>query len=339
MIERFMIEGKENLGLICRGETDMGSMSFRVSLEDLEKLHISPDFFEKVKLEELENKDIPETVMPLDDKHDYILAKFGLLTKGYILNELESDARFTVQEVTDTHVYYEDNEPDGLYEIREAVVNFSEAESPERIKEDTLWDKKVEEYIDIDKFSEFVFNCIDRTAVQTFFKIALIWEEDTSWDDKDDSELYEPDPYSSEVRHALEEEFGDEWAYEIGSDQLGAVWVERNVVVINVSEIAKTAKEISEEPDEYHTFEEIFQDGFIQTAVHEFRHLIFECNPLAENLEELYPESEREEGEVEEYCRLETDFLVSNKSTNKYIGSIFEKGKAKTAVRKKELER
>jgi hypothetical protein len=327
-----MIQGKKSLGLICRGETDMGSMAFRVSLEDLEKLHISPDFFEKVKLEELENKDIPETVMPLDDKHDYILAKFGLLTRGYILNELESSDRFTVQEVTDTHVYYEDNEPDEPYEVREAVINFSEAESPERIKRDTLWDKKVEEYIDIDKFSEFVFNCIDRNAVQSFSKIALIWEEILPWDERDNRDLYDPEPTSSAVRNTLEKETGDFWAYEIGYGSLGAAWVEQNVVVINVSDIMRTAKELSEREDIYHTFGEIFQDCFIQTAVHEFRHLIFECNPLTEELRELYPENDRKEEEIEEYCKLETDFLVSNKSTNKYVGAIFEKGKARTAV-------
>lgn len=49
---------------------------------------------------------------------------------------------------------------------------------------------------------------------------------------------------------------------------LGITWVERQTVIVNVSELIKISIDIAEDPYEYRTAESIFKEGLLQTIFH-----------------------------------------------------------------------
>lgn len=138
--------------------------------------------------------------------------------------------------------------------------------------------------------AEYLWNNCDRNAFITLNELVVIWDDGG----------YSCDP----ELERLADDYGDEYAKELACDYLGQLWNERNIVVINIGNIVETAKEISEENkdtyDSYFSFENQVLQGFLQTAIHELRHLQMETNIFLP--EEEYPLHLAGEFYVEAYC-------------------------------------
>lgn len=93
---------------------------------------------------------------------------------------------------------------------------------------------------------------------------------------------------------------GDDYGYEcINMDeQIGLMWYEKNIVIVNVGLIQQTSEEMA---DEITPASEHICDGIIMTIVHGMRHLMLRTNFLL--TDEECPIEEESEDAVEEYAR------------------------------------
>jgi hypothetical protein len=97
------------------------------------------------------------------------------------------------------------------------------------------------------------------------------------------------------------------------------------MIIVNVSEILKSATQIANEPEEWHTREYIFAEGLLQTIFHEGRHLFYECNeivPIGEGTN--YPEDGGKECRVEYYGNDMAEVYISEFNTNCIHPKLFE---------------
>lgn len=203
------------------------------------------------------------------------------LTESIIRNavhEFVNDGEVELLEETEKFIEYFDEENN-----YERIYYYPEKIDKEHIRSILLADEKVKEYICIDRLIGFIAYEIDKNALCVCRNIALIWEE------------YDLD-IESDVRKQLYQKTYDEYAFEICDDALGTTWVERQIVVINVSEI----KSVS---DEFHDnlCHRDFCLGVLSTLFHEFRHLVYECNEILEIGTDQYPMEGGREENVEEY--------------------------------------
>ena len=203
------------------------------------------------------------------------------LKELWIKNDIENDTDIEILETNnpDQKAYYvlADN-----YER-----DYWNKVTDKNLESRVLMDSKVQQIIDKNMLTSFLNQHIDENSLMVLNYIAFI---------------YETEEEESEIRENLENIYYDEYAREVGSDTLGMTWVERQVVIINVSNILETSIDISEDTDEYHSAEEIFIQGLCSTIFHECRHLLYECNELidiGDNTE--YPANGGLEDEVEEY--------------------------------------
>lgn len=194
------------------------------------------------------------------------------------VHEFADDGEVELLEETEKSIEYFDEEND-----YKRIYYYPEKINREHIKSILIADEKVKKHICIDKLIDFIVTEIDKNALCVCRNIALIWEE------------YDLD-VESEVRKRLYAETYDEYAFEICDDKLGTTWIERQIVVINVSEI----KAVS---DEFHDdlCHRDFCLGVLSTLFHEFRHLVYECNEILEIDTDQYPWGGGREENVEEY--------------------------------------
>lgn len=159
------------------------------------------------------------------------------------------------------------------------------------IKIRTMYDKDISNLIDIDKLCGFISKYVDENSLVCMKNICFIY----------DNEHIEED--CSSVRDNLYEKYSDEYAYYIcEEDMLGITWVERQTVIVNVSELIKISIDIAEDPYEYRTAESIFKEGLLQTIFHECRHLLYECNDFIDFQNDFnYPLNGGTEEAVEDY--------------------------------------
>lgn len=211
----------------------------------------------------------------------------------WIKNNIESDTDIEILETNnpDQKAYYvlaDDYERDYWNKVTD-----------KKLESRVLMDSKVQQIIDKNMLTSFLNQHIDENSLMVLNHIAFI---------------YETEEEESEIRENLENVYFDEYAREIGSDTLGITWVERQVVIINVSNILETSIDISEDPDEYHSADEIFIQGLCSTIFHECRHLLYECNELIDIGDDMeYPANGGLEDEVEEY---------GNKKMEQYINEF-----------------
>ena len=216
-----------------------------------------------------------------------------------------------IYEVTDKYIGYESY--DGMI-VAERNIYFPETDSLQRIKDILLCDEKAKKLIDPDKVAEFIYNCIDVNALAVVNHIAFVY---------DDEEL---SPNS--CRHELSERTGDEYALEIGDDELGVTWVERSAVIINIGKLVETSEEIANDnADFYQTspeaeFANTFKEGLVQTITHEFRHLFYECNEFTPLGSPDYPHDGGLENSVEDYGNNEAINLMHNPTASKLISAM-----------------
>ena len=162
-------------------------------------------------------------------------------------------------------------------------------ETAETLEKRILLDEQVSKFIDKGALASFMLEYIDPNALMCMEYIAFI---------------YETEDIHSTVRDILEEEYGDEYAQYIAEDegQIGCTWVERQIPVINVSNLIQSSTKIATHPDEYLSDSDIFKEGLLQTIFHECRHLFYECNEIVEIGEGTpYPQDGGLEDEVEDY--------------------------------------
>lgn len=180
----------------------------------------------------------------------------------------------------------------------------------ETVESRILLDEQVSKFVDKKALAVFLLDHLDPNVLMCMEYIAFVYETENE---------------ESTARNYLQEGYGDEYAWyiaETGDGLLGQTWVERQVPVINVSNLLESSAEIASHPDEHLSVQEIFAEGLLQTIFHECRHLFYECNelvPIGEG--SPYPQNGGWEDEVEDYgnaeaCKYLSDFeanLLDNK--------------------------
>lgn len=265
------------------------------------------------------NSRIENGQMTLNSKEDIVAEVSQWLADG----EIEE-----IYEITDKYISYETY--DGMI-AAERSIHFPETDSLQRIKDILLCDEKAKELIDSDKVAEFIYNCIDVNALAVVSHIAFVY-------DNEEDELS-----SDSCRYELEERTGDEYAREIGDDQLGVTWVERSAVIINIGMLVETSAEIANDNADFYgtspeaEFESTFKEGLVQTITHEFRHLFYECNEYTPLGSPEYPHEGGAECEVEDYGNNEAINLKHNPVASKLIDAMVVVGQEKQ--KETEIER
>lgn len=193
----------------------------------------------------------------------------------------------------------------------ERIVYYLETDSVERIRGSIVADEEVKKLIDTDRLADFVWNYIDTNALMVLDGLMLVWDDDKG---------------KSKARDEMEDRTGDEYAQFVGEDVLGMCWVDKQIVVINIRELMASSEEIALDHYETRSLEEIFQEGLVQTIIHECRHLFYECNEFVQLDDELYPKNGGDEWRVEEYGNLETERLMRDEKARTYIAAMFDIG-------------
>ena len=194
-------------------------------------------------------------------------------------------------------------------------------DTPETIKSRILMDEEIKSIIDIDKLSQFLYNNLDDNSLCVMEHIAFIWD-----DENKETNL---------VRDVLYEEYGDEYAQEIGygENMIGITWVERQIPVILIKQLLDSSIEISKDcfSDSPLT---IFTEGLCSTIFHECRHLFYECNeivPIGPGTS--YPQSGGVEDKVEDYGNSQMEQTIHEfarcilPQCNDFINNYIEKQK------------
>lgn len=220
--------------------------------------------------------------MKMINPRDEFMAKFNKAIEGE--NNLE-----VYPEESNTIGYWdEENEYYSIYHFND---------SKESVAKRILMDKEVEEFLDKEALASFLLEYLDANSLMVMEKLVFVFGN--------------PDK-PSDIRHRLEEEYCDEYALYVGEDNLGVTWVERQICLINVSELLKNSVSIANYEGEYRSINYIFTEGLLQTIFHECRHLLYECNEIVEIGEGTeYASDGGEEYYVEEYGNDMADMLIS----------------------------
>lgn len=195
---------------------------------------------------------------------------------------VEDENNLEILDLEDKALGYFD--PDGGYE---RIYHYEDA--PKTIKSRILMDTEVKSIIDLDRLSEFIFQNLDDNSLSVMEHLVFIWDDENK---KDQS-----------IRDVLEEEYGDEYAQEIGFNEnmIGITWVERQIPIILVKQLLDTSIDIFQTEFD-RSLLEIFTEGLCSTIFHECRHLFYECNEIVEiGPGTPYPQSGGLEDNVEDY--------------------------------------
>lgn len=212
----------------------------------------------------------------------------------------------------------------GLIEY-ERKIYFPEADTLENFKKRLIFDEKVKEHLDVDAVAEFIYNCIDVNALGVVQHIAFLYDEPIL-DENGEVEEWEETAGRQELMDRASDGY-DEYAFEVGLETLGINWVERSAVIINVSELLKSAENIAQNiyGEAWESYvDDIFREGLVQTICHEFRHAFYELNEFTPYDEANYPPDGGLEENVEAYGNREAEKLMLNKEANKYISAMFQ---------------
>lgn len=216
-----------------------------------------------------------------------VLSKESILVD---LKEAEAAEDIEIFDMDDSRVEYWD-----YVRGNSLVKYYPECETVESLKRRVFIEEAANKFINRDDLVPLMYETVDRNALCTMKAVYFVFDDEEG---------------HSDIRDKLEEETGDEYAQYVAEDALAVTWVEQSTVVINVKQLAETSLAISEEPDEYHTYREIFMQGLASTMYHEFRHLLYECNELVE-LGSDYPFLGGTEEEVEGYGNARAEEFLS----------------------------
>ena len=219
-----------------------------------------------------------------------------LLSRDDILSTVQSIDSLDIETIESDHIHVWDNQDAKSISFRflEEMTSKSLAERVHISR-----DIPVRYQISTQALSDYLWATCDKNAFITLEDIVVIWSE------PDDHETFEPSEFVDYELTRLVQKYGDDYAYELGTNLLGQMWFERNSVVINMGEIVRTALAVAQEnsdlPDPYFSFEQQVLVCFLTTVLHELRHLQLDTNILLS--EDDYPLSLSSEDAVEAYCR------------------------------------
>lgn len=216
-----------------------------------------------------------------------VLSKENILVD---LKEAESAEDIKIFDMDDSHIEYWDY-VSGNY----LVKYYQEHETAESLKQRVFVENAASKFINKDELVSLMYETVDKNALCAMKAVYFVFDDEEG---------------HSDLRDKLEKETGDNYAQCVAENMLGITWIERSTVVINVRQLAETSLAISEEPDEHHTYREIFMQGLASTVYHEFRHLLYECNELIE-LGSDYPFLGGTEEETEEYGNARAEEFLS----------------------------
>lgn len=186
-----------------------------------------------------------------------------------------------MQTKLDSYAVKEVDEDNG----REHIYYFND--TVESITKRLLMDSEVEAFLPVDALDAFLLKTLDPNAMMVMRRMVLLWDNEEG---------------QSRARDALETEYNDEYAQYIATDNLlGQTWVERQIIIINVSAVFDICRELYK-ADGNMPFTHFFAAALLQTIYHESRHLFYECNEkVPKGPGTKYPENGGEEYLVEEY--------------------------------------
>jgi len=115
-----------------------------------------------------------------------------------------------------------------------------------------------------------------------------------------ENEFYEMLDKSNGVSDDMREWY--DWENE--EEFVGHMFSAHQIALVNECKIASTTKEMC---GVGHLYNDEYQIGIMTTLIHEMRHLMLETNVFLP--EDEFPESEKEEDSVEEFCRLKYETL------------------------------
>lgn len=149
-----------------------------------------------------------------------------------------------------------------------------------------LMDPEVETFLKKDVLADFIIKYMPHDVLMVLEKLVLLWE---------DAEGQSPS------RDAMETEYEDGYAQYIADGMLGQTWTDRQIMVVNVSVILESCREIHM-PGVDPAFNDFFLEAVLQTLFHESRHLLYECNEIVSTGKGTpYPHDGGLEDKVEEY--------------------------------------
>jgi len=241
------------------------------------------------------------------------------LTKDYLYNAVKGMDELTIeQESVRGLVVWDDQDAKLL------PVNFLEHMTPSDLADMIHVSKDIPlKYRPDEKaLAQYLWSVCDKNAFITLNQICILWAE------PEDPETFDPSDFIDSESQRLREEFGDDYALEIGAGVLGQLWFERNIAVINMGQIVQAAGEVAQEnsdlPDPFFSLENQVLTGLLMTAVHELRHLQMDTNIFLS--EDVYPLALSAEEAVESYCR---ERFESARADDKIIPALYGKGSGK----------
>lgn len=207
------------------------------------------------------------------------------MTKRQIRRALSNIDDVCVEKKTEKCIYIWDELEDKILPLR-----FEEKFTLESLKEAMYLSPKLASIIGFNEVATYLYS-LDKNLFTTLEKLCFMWnEDDYNW---------------------LYNETGDEYAlYVIDENELGKMWFERNICIVDVKNIVKTCLDLAG-PDvdindtenyfmERQYFIEDLNSGIIMTAIHELRHLMLDTNIILP--EDEYPINLSDEDLVEQYC-------------------------------------
>lgn len=215
----------------------------------------------------------------------------------------------------------------------ERKIYFPDKDDVSRIKNALIIDDKVKEYLDPDAVADFIYNCIDVNALGSVQHIALLYDEPILNEDGCIEDWKETKGRQELMDRASDG--CDEYALEVGLENLGINWVERSAVIINVGNIVDAAKEAAEMfAEDYYgdknewrkEFQKEFEIALVSTICHEFRHSVYEMNEFTpkDGSDPNYPALGGEEDAVEEYGNREMERLRSDPKARLFIEEMIQ---------------
>lgn len=214
---------------------------------------------------------------------------------------------------------------DGLIEY-ERKIYFPENDTLDKFKQRLIYDEKVREHVDPDAVMEFIYNCVDLNALSSVQHIALLYDEPIR-DENGEIEDWKETAGRQELMDRASDGC-DEYAMEVGLEQLGINWVERSAVIINIEQLVKTSEELAEDiyGDKNVGYDDFFREGLVSTICHEFRHAVYDINETVykDGSDHRYPRDGGLEENVEAYGNREMEMLMINKQARGYIDKMFD---------------
>lgn len=220
----------------------------------------------------------------IEDLESTLLSLLGFWSKYTLMGFMEcTPLKYSIARQTDTYMEFFNEYNQKVY-----TYNYAEHYTLDKVKEIILVDEEVKQYVDVELFAEYVYKYADRNALSICENICLVWDGITE---------DEQEEHISAVRKQLADDYGDDYAYEVGAGLLGVMWNERNTVLLIVSQMVESLySEVCS------NIRQGVRECLYITLHHEFRHLVYDCAEVLTGEDTVYDEQGGKEKNVEQYA-------------------------------------